>query len=104
MLVRDLPSAESLCFILEQDTVSCLVLVQPRKIRPDMTDFVDWDIKHQNKHTVKTLYTDTLYNSKILYKVNICTNVPALELELITTEIQFNIKLFGDKLCHCQEG
>ena len=69
-----------------------------------MTDFVDWDLKHQN--IVKTLYTDTLYNSRIRYKVNIiCTNVPvSLEFELITTEVQFNVKLFGDKHCHCKDG
>ena len=57
-------------------------------------------------HTVKTLYSDILYNSKILYNVNcICTNVPVqFEFEFFTTEIQFNVKLFGDKQCHCKEG
>ena len=30
--------AESQCCVLEQDTVHCLVLVQPRKIRPDVTE------------------------------------------------------------------
>ena len=62
-----------------------------------MNDFVDWDIKHQNKHTVKALYTDTLYKNRIFYNVgSICTNVlVSLEFELITTEIQFNVKLFG---------
>ena len=56
--------------------------------------------------TVKTLYSDILYNSKILYNVNcICTNVPVkLEFEFVTTEIQFNVKLFGDKQCRCKEG
>ena len=51
--------------------------------------------------TTKTLYTD----SKILYNVgSICTNVPIwLEIEFITTEIQFNIKVFGDEHCRCKE-
>ena len=29
---------ESLCCVLEQDTIRCLELVQPRKIRPNMTE------------------------------------------------------------------
>ena len=53
---------------------------------------------------MKTLY-GTLYNSNILYNVgSICTNAPSLlEFEFITTEIQFNIKLFGNKHCLCKE-
>ena len=42
---------------------------------------------------MKTLYSDILYKSKILYNVNcICTNVPVkLEFGFISTEIQFNL-------------
>ena len=29
--------------------ILCLVLVQPRKTHPDMTENVDWDVKNQNK-------------------------------------------------------
>ena len=56
--------------------------------------------------TVKTIYSDILYGSKILYKVNfICTNTRVkLGFEFFTTEIQFNVKLFGDKQCRCKEG
>ena len=56
--------------------------------------------------TVNPLYNDTLYNSKILYNViSICTKVQVkLKIEFITTEIQFNIKLLGDKHCLCKEG
>ena len=55
---------------------------------------------------MKTLYSDILYNSKILYNVDcICTNVPIkLKFEFITTEIQLNVKLFKDKQCRCKEG
>ena len=55
---------------------------------------------------MKTLYSDILYNSKILYNVNcICTNVTVkLGIEFVTTEIQFNVKLFGYKQCRCKEG
>ena len=36
---------------------------------------------------------------------SICTKVPdKLEFELITTEIQFNLKLFGDNNCRCKQG
>ena len=58
------------------------------------------------KGTVKTLYNDILYNSKILYNVNcICTNVLVkLKFEFNIKEIQLNVKLFGDKQCHCKEG
>ena len=47
-----------------------------------------------------------LYNSKLLYNLgSICTKVPdKLEFELITTEIQLILKLFGDNHCRCQEG
>ena len=57
-------------------------------------------------YIVKTVYSDILYNSKILNNVNcICTNVSdQLEFAIITTEIQFNIKLFADKQCLCKEG
>ena len=57
-------------------------------------------------YTVEILYRDILYNSKILYNVHyICSKAPVqLKFEIITTEIQFNIKLFGDKLCRCEEG
>ena len=56
-------------------------------------------------NTVKTLYSDILYNSTILYNVNcICTNVPVkLKFEFITTEIQSNVKLCLDKQCRCKE-
>ena len=59
----------------------------------------DWIYSEKN-------YSDILYNSKILYDVNcICTNVPVkFEFEFITIEIQFNVKLFGDKQCHCKES
>ena len=42
---------------------------------------------------MKTLYSDILYKSKILYNVNcISTNVPVkIEFGFITTEIQFNV-------------
>ena len=55
--------------------------------------------------TVKTLYTDTLYNSKILYNIiSISANLPAdIEFDFITTENQFNVKLFGDKHCISKE-
>ena len=55
---------------------------------------------------VKILYSDILYNSKILYNINcISTNVPfKLRIKFITTEIQFNVKLFGDKQCCSKEG
>ena len=55
---------------------------------------------------MKTLYTDTLYNSKILHNVgSIFTNVPVnLEFEFITTEISSTSNYFGDKHCHCKEG
>ena len=61
------------------------------------TDFIE---------TVKALYSDIHYNSKILYNINsICTNVPIkLKFKFITTEIQFSLKLFGDKQCRCKEG
>ena len=57
------------------------------------------------ENTVKTLCSDILYKSKILYNVNcICTNAPIkLQFEFITTEIQFNVKLFEDKQCRCKE-
>ena len=57
-------------------------------------------------NTVKTLYGDIRYNSKILYNVNcICTHVPVkLGFEFITRKIQFTFKLFGDKQCRCKEG
>ena len=47
-----------------------------------------------------------LYYSKILYNVgNNFTNVPVyIEFELITTEIQFTVKLFGYEHCCCKEG
>ena len=56
--------------------------------------------------TVKTIYSDILYNSKILYNVNcICTNVPVyLKFEFIATEIQTNVNFLGDKHCCCKEG
>ena len=38
--------AESLCCVLEQDTFHCLVLVQPRKTCPDMTEKL---LKNQHK-------------------------------------------------------
>ena len=62
--------------------------------------------RYDKKGKVKTLYSDILYNSKILYNVNcICTNVPVQpEFEFVTTEIQFNVKLSGDKQCRCKEG
>ena len=55
---------------------------------------------------LKTFNIDTLYNSKILYNIIcICTNVPVyIEFEFFTTEIQFYVKLFGDKYCQCKEG
>ena len=55
---------------------------------------------------LKTFSNDTLYNSKFLYNIIcICTNVPVyIEFEFITTEIQFDIKLFADKHCHCKVG
>ena len=42
------------------------------------------------QYTVKPLYSDLLYNSKIPYNVIcICTNVPVyLEFDFITTELQ----------------
>ena len=45
--VRDSPPTESLCCVLEQETV----LVQPRKTlnRPDLTETVDWDVMYQNQ-------------------------------------------------------
>ena len=53
LLVLD--SLEELCYVLEQDFIFCLVLVQPRKTetgRPDMTEkIVDLDIKHQHKQS-----------------------------------------------------
>ena len=56
--------------------------------------------------TVKTHHIDTLYNSKILYNVScFCKNVPLLiEYDFISTEIQFNVKVFWDKLHPCIEG
>ena len=55
--------------------------------------------------TVKALYSDILYKSKILYINFICTNVPVkFEFEFVTTEIQVSINLFGDKQFHCKEG
>ena len=45
--VRDSPPTESLCCVLEQETV----LVQPRKTlnRPDLTETVDWDVMYRNQ-------------------------------------------------------
>ena len=43
-------SPEALHFVLEQDTIVCLVIVQPWKTRPDMTEKnVDGDVKKQTK-------------------------------------------------------
>ena len=65
----------------------------------------NWNLIEMQK-TVNPLHTDTLYNSKILYINCICTNHVSVQIEFdfITTEIQFNVKLFGDKHCCCKDG
>ena len=60
--------------------------------------------------TVKSLCTDTIliiYNSKLFTTSVLFTQMFQFSLNLssdITTEIQFKVKLFGDKHCPCEEG
>ena len=56
--------------------------------------------------TVKTLYTDTLYNSKILYNViSICSNVPfSLNLDSLQQKFSLTSNYSGDKHCLCKDG
>ena len=75
--------------------------MRPRIRSLSLLDMSAWTFKGEvSAYVVKTLCSDILYNSKILYNVNcICTNVPVkLEFEFITTEIQFNVKLFEDSV------
>ena len=57
---------------LSKTLILCLVLVQPRKTRPDMTEKnVDWDIKNQTKqsNTVVEVYSiDLICTNTFLYQ------------------------------------
>ena len=65
-------------------------------------------VKPKQVPTVKTLYIDYLYDSKILYNVNVFAQMYEFSLNLNSLQqnfkIQFNFNLFGDKLCRCKEG
>ena len=70
--------------------------IQGTEVLTHVSDYLFIQGRRQNA-TVKNLYTDNLYNSKIHNNVGSgCTNVPVqLEFEFITIEIQLNVKLFG---------
>ena len=68
-----------------------------------------WDYKAlYNKISckVKPLYNDILCKSKILYNINfICSKLwMCSEIGFFITEIQFNIKIFGNQLRRRKEG
>ena len=55
------PPAGSLCYVLEQDTICCLVLVQPKKTCPDMTEKLltgSLRIKTNTKQLITYLFCD----------------------------------------------
>ena len=52
LLVRASNPAESLCCVLEQDTICCLLLTQQDPSRHDRK-IVDWHVKNQTKQTNK---------------------------------------------------